>query len=48
MVLEVQVLGGGGLPEPEDLATKGDTAIEPIVIMDYSTYACLLVSNGLA
>ncbi|VAI68766.1 unnamed protein product [Triticum turgidum subsp. durum] len=34
VVLEVQVLRRGGLPEPEDLATKGDTADEPIVIME--------------
>uniref|UniRef100_N1QTW7 Uncharacterized protein n=1 Tax=Aegilops tauschii TaxID=37682 RepID=N1QTW7_AEGTA len=34
VVLEVQVLRGGGLPEPEDLGTKGDTADEPITIMD--------------
>ncbi|XBI34291.1 hypothetical protein VPH35_120118 [Triticum aestivum] len=36
VVLEVQVLRGGGLPEPEDLATKGDTTDEPIVILDQS------------
>ncbi|XBI06142.1 hypothetical protein VPH35_134192 [Triticum aestivum] len=34
VVLEVQVLRGGGLPEPEDLATKGDTAEEAIAILD--------------
>ncbi|VAI68765.1 unnamed protein product [Triticum turgidum subsp. durum] len=34
VVLEVQVLRRGGLPEPEDLATKGDTADEGIIILD--------------
>ncbi|KAF7046395.1 hypothetical protein CFC21_055427, partial [Triticum aestivum] len=36
VVLEVQVLRGGGLPEPEDLGTRGDTTDEPIVILDQS------------